>query len=135
MQSEAQKSGGGGGQLDPDNGDDDGEETEYRNTTQKGRDLIKGKDLVGKKPGNIHQPNPNKPIKVDTELPGELKDAEELFEKLTSRKPEYVDGRDFQKLPDGGRIEIRNTGKSTGGPKIEITDMIQNILEKITFKK
>jgi hypothetical protein len=55
--------------------------------------------------------------------------------KLTGRKPQYdPKGRDYQTLSNGNRIEIRDAGKSTGAPKVEISDVIQNILEKITFK-
>ena len=136
VQSEAQKSGGGGGQLDPDNGDDDGEgqESKPKKLTQKQKDQIEGIKLEGENPGNVHQPN-GEPLKVDTELPGGTPAARELFERLTGKKlPEILEKRVEELLSDGRKIQIRPCGKS-GHPKIEITDQVQNLLEKITFKK
>jgi hypothetical protein len=38
----------------------------------------------------------------------------------------------FYKFEDGSHVQLRTEGKS-GQPKVEITDVLKNIYEKITF--
>ena len=101
-------------------------------TTQ--RELIKDKKLVGHNPGNIHQPK-GKTLKVDAELPGGIREARQLNEKLTVDKlPQNIHKYIDKKLPDGKYIQIR-VQSSSKTPKIEIKDPSRKIHEKITFIK
>jgi hypothetical protein len=79
-------------------------------------------------------------VRMNTQIDGGMKKAEELMQSIRSEfanrgalDPEiYVDqGRKYYAFADGSSVQIRDIGKS-GQPKIEISDVLRNIFEKIT---
>lgn len=84
-------------------------------------------------------------IKYHTEWSGGMENAQQVFESLRKEfgnkklipDVDVVEKgirRILYKFEDGRKIQLRGVGKS-GHPKIEIWDTINNIEEKITFKK
>jgi hypothetical protein len=63
--------------------------------------------------------------------------VKKTFERLTGEKvPGHLNKQGdmhYKILPNGNRIQIRFEGDS-GHPKIDITDQVQKILEKVSFK-
>lgn len=100
----------------------------------KQKELLHGKELYGKNPGNVVLDKDI--LKIDTELPGGEKAARECFKDLTDGiEPPLVVPEHYKfTKPDGTVITFRPLGKS-GHPKVEIKGKTTNkIHEKITFK-
>ncbi|PIZ33280.1 MAG: hypothetical protein COY39_03165 [Alphaproteobacteria bacterium CG_4_10_14_0_8_um_filter_37_21] len=125
-----------GGAMPPPEDEDDKGKFKENTLTEKQKQQLEGKKLEGENPGNI-RPGKDGLIKVDSEKLGGLEEAQKTFERLTGEKvPEHLNkpgDMHYKILPNGNRIQIRFEGDS-GHPKIDITDQIQKILEKVSFK-
>jgi hypothetical protein len=125
-----------GGSMPPPEDPDDEGKFKKNKLTEKQREQLKGKTLEGENPGNI-APGNRGFTNVDTEKLGGLEEAKKTFERLTGEKvPGHLNKQGdmhYKILPNGNRIQIRFEGDS-GHPKIDITDQVQKILEKVSFK-
>lgn len=125
-----------GGAMPPPEDEDDKGKFKENKLTEKQKQQLEGKKLEGENPGNV-APGNRGFTNVDTEKLGGLEEAKRTFEGLTGEKvPEHLNkpgDMHYKILPNGNRIQIRFEGDS-GHPKIDITDKIQKILEKVSFK-
>lgn len=131
-----QPSTGGGAMPPPEDPEDEGKFKENK-LTEKQREQLKGKRLEGGNPGNVRENSQKGRLEVDSERLGGLEEAKRTFERLTGEKvPEHLNkpgDMHYKILPNGNRVQIRFEGRS-GHPKIEIKDLVQKILEKVSFK-
>ena len=124
-----------GGAMPPP--EDDEGKFKKNKLTEKQREQLKGKTLEGENPGNVRENTQKGRLEVDTEKLGGLEEAKKTFERLTGEKvPGHLNKQGdmhYKVLSNGNRIQIRFEGDS-GHPKIDITDQVQKILEKVSFK-
>ncbi|HCU07279.1 MAG TPA: hypothetical protein DIC42_06890 [Holosporales bacterium] len=125
-----------GGAMPPPEDDEDKGKFKENKLTEKQKQQLEGKKLEGENPGNV-RPNKDGLTRIDTEKLGGLEEAHKTFERLTGERPPSSlrnPGDRFRRvLPDGKEVQIRFEGTS-GHPKIDITDQVQKILEKVSFK-
>ena len=94
--------------------------------------LKKFDKIYGGKVVKIRYKKKSGEARIHTELEGGIKKANKIFEEVTGRELNPVDGVDVEKTTNF-EVRFREKG-SSGHPKIDINNETNNTYEKITFK-